>query len=429
MPNTSETPNLLIDLIAHAEPSGLIWQLGVIALIMLLAWWFDTLIQKKLAATQNFQVVAIKGIKRITFPVFVLSGVLLARIVFKYLDAPVSLLKLAIPLMLSLVFIRLLVYVLRNVFPSSTKLKSWEWSIAATAWLVVALHVTGLLNPVLDGMDELSFHLGRQPVSLLVILQGVISIAATVLIALWLGRFMEVRIMRREEMDSSSRVLLSKVFRGALLVVSVLIALSLVGIDIRVLSVFGGALGVGLGFGLQRIASNYICGFIILLDKSIRLGDVITLDNRFGTVSSLTGRYMVLSGQDGSESLIPNETAVTQTLINHSYSDRKSRIKINLQVSYSSSLETAMQIMLDAARAHAGVIADPAPAVNLIEFADNGILLELSAWIDDPEVSQAALRSELNLAIWREFQRAGIEIPSPQREIRIVNPATPKQPI
>lgn len=425
MQNTPETPSLLIELLVHAEPSSLIWQLGIIALIMLLAWWFDALIQKKLITTDTPQHVAIKSVKRITFPVFMLLGVLLARIVFKHFGLPVSLLKLAIPLLLSLVFIRLLVYVLHKVFPNSTKLKSWELSLAGLAWIVVALHVTGLLDAVLAAMQEMSFHLGRQPVSLLVILQGLISIAATVLAALWLGRFLEVRIMRMEEMDTSSRVLLNKVLRGALLVISILVALSLVGIDIRVLSVFGGALGVGLGFGLQRIASNYICGFIILLDKSIRLGDVITLDNRMGTVSSLTGRYMVLRGQDGAESLIPNETAITQTLVNHSFSDRKVRIKITLQVAYSSPLETAMQIMVNAAKEQSRVLSDPAPAVNLLEFADNGILLELSAWIDDPEVSQAILRTDINLAIWREFQRAGVEIPFPQREIRIVAAATP----
>jgi small-conductance mechanosensitive channel len=425
MSSASETSNLLAELIVHAETASLIWQVGVIVLIMLLAWWFDSLIQKKLIAALTLQNVAIKSAKRITFPVITLLGVLLARIVFKHFGIPVSLLKLAIPLLLSLVFIRLLVYVLHKVFPNSSKLKSWELSIAGLAWIVVALHVTGLLNPVLASMAELSFNFGHQPVSLLAMLQGLISIAVTVLAALWLGRFLEVRIMRMEEMDTSSRVLLTKVLRGALVVISVLVALSLVGIDIRVLSVFGGALGVGLGFGLQRIASNYICGFILLLDKSIRLGDIITLDNRYGTVTRLTGRYMVLRGQDGAESLIPNETAITSTLVNHSFTDRNVSIKIGLQIAYSSPLDTAMKIMLDAAIAHSRVISDPPPAVNLLAFADNGIALELSVWINDPELSQASLRTEINLAIWREFQRAGIEIPFPQREVRIVNAAVP----
>lgn len=417
-----ESPSPLLELIAHATSGDLAGQIAAIASVVALSWWFDALSLKKINAAGKVSTVAISSIKRIAFPLFMLIGMWVARFAFDQLALPVSLFRLTMPLLLSLLFIRLIVYLLRNLFPNSARLKSWELGIAGSAWLAVALHLTGLLDPVLAALEAMSFSLGHQHVSLLVVLQALISIAATVLAALWGGRFMEVRIMGMEEMDANSRVLLTKVVRGALLVVSVLVALALVGIDIRVLSVFGGALGVGLGFGLQRIASNYICGFIILLDKSIRLGDVITLDNRSGTVSNLTGRYMVLRGQDGAESLIPNETAITQTLVNHSFTDRKSRVKIVLQVSYRSDLDVAMQIMLDAAKNHGRVIADPAPSVNLLEFADNGLMLELSAWVDDPEVTQGALRSEINLVIWREFKRAGIEIPYPQREVRLINP-------
>ncbi len=414
-----EASNLLLDLISHAEAISLLWQIGAIALAMLLAWLLDAFFKKRL--TSAHQTVAIKSVKRVAFPVFALLGVLMARSAFIRLDRPVTLLRLAIPLLLSLAAIRLMVYVMHKVFPNSTKLKSWELGISGVIWLALALHITGLLNAVLDAMADMNFNFGHQSVSLLIILQGILSIAVTVIAALWLGRFLETRIMRMEEIDTSSRVLLTKIVRGSLLVVSVLVALSLVGIDIRVLSVFGGALGVGLGFGLQRIASNYICGFILLLDKSIRLGDLITLDNRYGTVTRLTGRYMVLRGQDGAESLIPNETAITSTLINHSFTDRNMSLKITLQVGYSSPMDVAMQIMLDAATAHKRVLVDPKPTVSLTEFADSGITLELSVWIADPEVSQTALRSEINLAIWREFQRAKIEIPFPQREVRILN--------
>ncbi len=412
--------NLIADLISHAEASSLLWQVAAILLAMLMAWLLDAILKKRLvSASQN---IAIKSVKRITFPFLALLGVLIEREIFTRLDQPVTLLKLAIPLLLSLAAIRLTVYVLHKVSPNSSKLKSWEIGISGVIWIALALHITGLLNAVLDAMAGVTFRIGHQSVSLLVMLQGILSIAVTVIAALWLGRFLESRIMRMEEIDASSRVLLTKILRGTLLVISVLVALSLVGIDIRVLSVFGGALGVGLGFGLQRIASNYICGFILLLDKSIRLGDLITLDSRFGTVTRLTGRYMVLRGLDGSESLIPNETAITSTLINHSFSDRNMSIKISLQVAYSSPLDVAMQIMLDAAAANERVLSDPKPSVNLIEFADSGITLELSVWIADPEAGQMALRSQINLAIWREFQRANIEIPFPQREVRILNP-------
>lgn len=414
-----ENPNLLTELLAHSEA----WfgQLVAIALAALLGWWFDALFLRNLSSTQKAQDKALKAAKRITFPVFMLGGVLLARAILAHYGASVSLLKLAIPLLLSLVFIRLLVYVVRNVFPYAARLKSWERTIAVTAWLVVALHVTGLLEVVLLEMERMSFSLGHQSISLLAILQGLVSIAATLLAALWLGNFVEVRIMRMEEMDSSSRVLMSKLVRGALLVISVLIALALAGIDVRVLSVFGGALGVGLGFGLQRVFSNYIGGFIILLDKSIRLGDVVTLDNRYGTVTRLTGRYMVLTGHDGAEFLIPNELAITQALVNHSYTDRNVRIKLRLQVAYRTDLEQAMQLMLDVAHGNASVNREPAPSVHLVEFADNGIALELLVWVADSDITQTSLRSELNLGIWRAFRQAGIEIPYPQREVRLIN--------
>ncbi len=411
--------NLISELVSHAEASSLLWQIAAILVAMLMAWTLDAIFKKRLTATT--QNIAIKSVKRITFPFFALFGVLIERAVFVWLDQPVTLLKLAVPLLLSLAAIRLTVYVLHKVFPNSSKLKSWEIGISGVIWLALALHITGLLNAVLDAMADMTFRIGHQSVSLLIILQGIMSIAITVIAALWLGRFLESRIMRMEEMDASSRVLLTKVVRGMLLVFSVLVALSLVGIDIRVLSVFGGALGVGLGFGLQRIASNYICGFILLLDKSIRLGDLITLDNKYGTVTRLTGRYMVLRGQDGSESLIPNETAITSTLVNHSFTDRNMCIKIRLQVAYSSPLDVAMKIMLDAAAENSRVLDDPKPSVNLTEFADSGITLELSAWIADPESGQTGLQSQINLAIWREFQRANIEIPFPQREVRILN--------
>jgi small-conductance mechanosensitive channel len=401
--------NLLIELAIHSEAAGIFWQVAALCVVMPGAWWLDKFILQKLtSATQNF---ATHGVKRLIFPVAAWLGAMLAYSILDIVNAPTTLLKLAVPLFLSLAFIRLFVYLLHKAFPQSSAIKSWELSIALIAWLVLLLYVTGLLEVLLDQMSAFGFNLGNQRISLLTIMQGILSLVTTLLISLWLGRFIETRIMAFTEMDTSSRVLLSKTIRGILLAVSVLIALSLVGIDVTVLSLFGGALGVGLGFGLQRIASNYISGFIILMDKSIRLNDIITLDNCYGTVSRLTGRYMVLRSQDGLESLIPNELAITKTLINHSFTDRKVCITVSLQITYSSSLDKAMAIMINAARAHDSIISDPAPVVKLVQFTDSGLLLELSAWIDNPALSQSVLCSDLNLVIWRDFKRAGFEIP------------------
>jgi small-conductance mechanosensitive channel len=217
------------------------------------------------------------------------------------------------------------------------------------------------------------------------------------------------------------RVVLAKLLRVMLLFIAILIALSAVGLDITMLSVFGGALGVGLGFGLQRIASNYVSGFIILLDKSMQIGDVVTIDVHYGVVSDLRTRYLVLRKLDGTEVIIPNETMITNPVINHSFTDHKARVQMPIQVSYDSELELAMQLMREAAESHPRVLVEPAPAVQIRGFGESGIDLMLIVWIPDPEEGFAALQSEIYLEIWQAFKKNNISIPFPQREVRILN--------
>jgi small-conductance mechanosensitive channel len=202
--------------------------------------------------------------------------------------------------------------------------------------------------------------------------------------------------------------------------VGVLIVLPMVGVDITLLSVFGGALGVGLGLGLQKIASNYISGFIILLDRSLHIGDVVSVDNRKGEVTSLTTRYVVLKSDDGTESLIPNDTFITSAVVSQTYSNRRIRLILPFRVSYTSPVELALSIMLDAAQKRPQVLTDPEPIVFLKEFVDSGINLELIIWVEDPQGGVLRLRSDLNLEIWAEFQKNGIEIPFPQHEVRLL---------
>jgi small-conductance mechanosensitive channel len=186
--------------------------------------------------------------------------------------------------------------------------------------------------------------------------------------------------------------------------------------------VFGGALGVGLGLGLQKIASNYISGFIILLDRSLHIGDIVSVNNRKGEVTLLTTRYVVIKGDDGTDALIPNDTFITSTVISQTYSNRKLRLIVPFQISYASSVEVAMNIILDAAKKRPQILADPEPDVLLKEFADSGINLELIIWVEDPEGGALKLRSDLNLEILREFRKNGIDIPFPQHEVRLISP-------
>jgi small-conductance mechanosensitive channel len=249
-----------------------------------------------------------------------------------------------------------------------------------------------------------------------------------VLVALWLSSAIESRLYAAAKLDNNLRAVLVRLSRALLIALAVLIGLPMVGIDLTTLSVFGGALGVGLGFGLQKIASNYVSGFILLLDNSIRIGNIITVGADRGEVTRITTRYTVLKNLSGVEALVPNELLVGSVVQNESYSDPKVRVALPVQVSYDSDLERAMAIMAAAAKAQARVLAEPPPAVLLKDFADSGINLELGFWVADPELGVGVLRSDINLAIWGEFKQAGISIPFPQREVRILKGADHDRP-
>lgn len=418
MPNA--TRNLLTDFFSDLEQTTVLWQVAVLIFSLVLAWGINRLLLGQLPKSEGVLKVGLGGVSRVAFPLMALLLVLIGRAVLKNWYSA-NLLNIAVPLLLALMLIRLFVYTLRQVFAPSRWLHGSERFIALTIWVGFALHLTGFLPEILDAMDYLSFHIGKQRISLLIILSGILSILVTMLAAMWLGRTLEYKVMATENLDMNLRVVLSKLIRAALVVLGIMIALPLAGIDITVLSVFGGALGVGIGFGLQKIASNYVSGFIILLDRSIHPGDVLTVDGRFGKVSQLTTRYMVLQSNDGTESIIPNETLVSSTVINHSYTNRKIRIAIPVQISYQSDLHGAMEIMKQAAANQSRVLAEPETKVYLKSFGDNGIDLEMGIWINDPEQGQLNLCSDINMEIWRKFQETGIEIPYPQRDIRIVS--------
>jgi|CABQ01.1.fsa_nt_gi small-conductance mechanosensitive channel len=420
----SSPRNLLVDFLLDLEQTAILWQLALLASSLVLGWLASRLMLGRLSRSEGRSGVGVGGISRVAFPLMTLFMVLIDRAVLKGWYS-VHFLNIVIPLLFALVLIRLVVYTLRQVFAPSGWLHGSERFIVLTIWAGFALHLTGLLPELLETMDYLSFNIGKQRISLLIVLSGVLSILVTMLGVMWVGQILERKVMTTENLDMNLRVVLSKLIRASLIVLGVLIALPLAGIDITVLSVFGGALGVGIGFGLQKIASNYISGFIILLDRSIHPGDVLTVDGRFGKVAQLTTRYLVLQSNDGTEAIIPNETLVSSTVINHSYTNRQVRLGIAVQIGYQSDLQQAMDIMTQAAVNQPRVLKDPGPKTYLKSFGDNGIDLELGIWIDDPEAGELGLRSDINLEIWRKFQEARIEIPFPQRDIRIVSGQTP----
>ncbi len=418
---TPPIDNLLLHLIADSHDTALLIQAGVLALAVLLGWALARVLGPRVEKLEGAWAVGAAGLQKAGLPLLILVCLWLLRELLGLWQDELHLLNLAVPLLSALVGIRLLIHVLRHTLKPSETLKAWERSISWLIWIGVAMHITGVLPRIRQALDAVSFTSGANRFSLLTLFEALTVIVLAIILALWISQFIESRLMRVPHMDLSLRMAFTKAARTFLLVMAVLLALPAVGIDLTVLSVFGGALGVGLGFGLQKIASNYVSGFIILLDRSVRIGDLVTADNQYGQVAQINTRYTLLRALDGTESLVPNEMLITQTVINHSLSKPDIRVGLPIQVAYSTDLDKARELIVAAARANPRVIVegDNAPKVLLREFADSGINLELAIWIKDPEEGQLNLRSDLYWAIWTAFKQAGIEIPFPQRVVHL----------
>jgi len=372
-----------------------------------------------LEGTRKFKRFTLRSAQRIVFPLSMLLGVLVGRAVLRSLQFDVVLLYLAVPLLLALAAIRLAVYVLRQGLHPGPAVKAWEHLISTSIWILFALHLLGLLPEIVKALDAFGYSFGEIRISLLTLLQFAVAVGILMVLATWLTRAVERLLSRSTYISPGAKIGLSKTIKFALYTIAALLALNMAGIKLGALAVFGGALGVGLGFGLQRIASNFISGFILVFDRSIRPGDVISINEKFGWVQELRARYIVVRDRDGVETLIPNENLITTEVINWSYSDEQIRLKLPVQISYADDPEAAMEILLKAAEASARVMQDPPPAARLMGFGDNGIDLELRVWIRDPQQGVANVRSDVNLAIWKGFRDAGITIPFPQRDLYV----------
>ncbi|WP_374335092.1 mechanosensitive ion channel family protein [Leeia sp.] len=383
----------------------------VLAVAMLLAWGLSRRWRPVLKAEETTWQYGAGGLQRVLFPLLAVVFISFGKWSLQHYQ-PVWLLWLINVLVLAWLLIRLGIYLLRSVFPQARWLRVSERGMAIVIWLVVTLHLTGDWEDFLLLLDSVVISVGKHSVSLLMVLNGLLTVTLTLLITLSLSRALERRLLRAEGLNSSYRVMLSKLGRALLLVSGVMIALSVAGIDLTLLSVFGGALGVGLGFGLQKIASNYVSGFIILLDHSIRLGDLLTVDGRFGEVTRLTARYMVLRNPEGNEAIVPNDTLITSVVTNHSYSDRRTRIALQAIITFDSDLPLACATLLEAAQGQQRILQDPAPGVIVKAFAANGVQLELGFWIADPEKGSGELSSAILARAWQLFRERQIVLAS-----------------
>src|SRR5438552_6743853 len=410
---------------ALATPQG--WaDLGLVAACLGLAWLVDRRARTSRVA-ENERLRFNGSVARVVFPLTALALTMVATAVFRRYVAPPFFLAIAAPLLIALATIRMLVYGLRRMFKTQSWLPASERAIALAIFTLAVLYFLGLFPEIASTLDEIQIPLGKTQISLLSIGTAVLVVLFTLIVTLWISGLIEQRLTRATQFDANLRVVFGKFVRATLLLVGVLISLQAIGFDLTLLSVFGGALGIGIGLGLQKLASTYIAGFTVLMDRSIRLGDMVTVDGRYGAVSKVTSRYVVVRSLDGIEAIVPNETLVTTTVLNHSYSTRNVRLAVQVQISYDSDVDRALALMEEAGRTHDRVLKalDP-PTAFLASFGDNGIVLELGVWIADPEKCQLNLRSALNREILKAFGASGIRLPFPQRDVRII--AMPSSP-
>ena len=387
---------------------------------VLLSYYFVADNLKRFVSNKAKSKILKDGLARILFPLCSIILIGIAQTITSLFFTQ-GVLLLGQKLLIALLIIRVSVYLVRYLTNQNSIIRSLENVISIIIWILFLLQISGILPQIIDALDNITFKIGAQKLSLLVMIQAVFAIFIAILVAMTISKFIENKLLKTSQLDPNARVMLGKVFRIFLYFVAVVVSLSSIGINLTFLSVLGGAFGVGLAFGLQKIASNYVCGFIILMDKSIHIGDILLVGEHYGVVTLIRSRYTVLRKLDGIEVIIPNETLISENIINHSFSDRKARISIEVQISYKSSVDKAFEIMLNAAKSEKRVLKDPEPATYLRGFGDNGIDLLLSFYIVDPEEGSWGLKSDINRKIWKKFQEEGIEIPYPYRTVEIVN--------
>lgn len=315
--------------------------------------------------------------------------------------------------------VRMGVFVLRHSFSPGSRLKAWEGALTLTIWTLLALHIFGWLPLVAAALDEYALEVGTMRVSLLTATSFLLSIAFLLILYLWVVKALDIRIKRTQSLDASMKAALFKLAKLVLLAAVVVTALFTSGIDLTTLTVLGGALAVGVGLGLQKTVSNYVSGFVLIFEDSVRPGDVITVGETFGVVQELNSRHVVVRTGDGLDVLIPNEELVTNRITSWSYGDRNIRVRIVVQISSDSNPEQALTLLEQIGKSESRVLAKPAPQALVTGLAENAIHLELGVWVDDPEQGLAELRSRLNRKIWREFKVAGIKMPSPQHVVAL----------
>jgi small-conductance mechanosensitive channel len=334
---------------------------------------------------------------------------------------PATVLRIALPILISLAGIRFIARVLTVVFPNSGFARLMERVFSWLAWIAAVLWIIGMLPAVMDQMEEIHVNFGKSRISLLAAVQGVLSVGIVMVATLWISAALERRVLTQTVHDLSLRKVAANAIRASLLLVGLLLALSSVGVDLTALSVLGGAIGVGLGFGLQKLASNYISGFVILFERSLRIGDTVKVDNFEGVVTDIKTRYTLIRALNGREAIVPNEKLITERVENLSLADPKIGLSTDVAGGYDSDVEQVQKLLVEAALATPRVLKDPAPAAHFLKFGADGLEFQLGFWIQDPLAGQTNVKSDVNVRVLAALRDAGIDIPYPQRVVRVLN--------
>jgi small-conductance mechanosensitive channel len=403
----------LSGLLARLTQFSALEELAFLAACLLLAWAVVRLLRGKSTPPGSIWF-GRRIFDGVLFPVLALGFAYTTRhLTARFIEPAVF--KLAIPLLLSLVIIRLSVRVLSASLPDSRWVRATEKTISWLAWFAAVLWITGALPLVLNAMQEVRWSVGSASISLRDLIEGAITSGVVLVLALWISAGVEKKLLRGSGTNLSARKIAANLVRVVLLTIGLLLALSAVGIDLTTLSVLGGAIGVGVGFGLQKIAANYVSGFVILAENSLRIGDMVKVDNFEGRITDIRTRYTVIRALNGRESVVPNELLITQRVENASLADPKVLLNTQVQVAYGTDVRPLQAKVEAAVLKVPRVLADPAPACQLLDFAADGMDLRVNFWIADPENGQGNVRSDVNLAVLDLLNAEGVQIPFPQR--------------
>ena len=424
--NLEELQTLFTGLLKPAALTELGLLLACLGLSFLVVWRLQR--AQAALATEQRPLSVLFGrhvVDGVLFPVLALLLALGARRLLPLLGVSPAVFKLVLPVLISLVVIRLIVRVLSAALPQSWTVKLIERTVSWLAWGGSILWITGLLPLLLEELDDITWKIGATQISLRNMIEGLFTSGVVLVLALWLSAAIEARLLRGTAMDLSLRKIAANATRALLLFVGLLFALSAAGIDLTALGVLGGAIGVGIGFGLQKLAANYVSGFVILAERSLRIGDMVRVDGFEGRVSDIKTRYTVIRALNGRESIVPNEMLITQRVENSSLADPRVLLNTVVQVPYGSDVEQVMARLVESVGQAPRVLSAPGPSVQLSQFAPDGLELTVYFWIGDPENGAGGVRSDVNLAILRTLGAMGVEIPYPQ-QVQHLAPSDPR---